>query len=240
MRLQHRLTPAERRALILITLAWGFGVVAERAAWPSSLADFVDRRLDPPLPSIEAVGAQSGSDDRLTRLYAAALKLRADRELAGAPPEPIDPNVADRVAWDRLPGIGPKTAGAILEHRARHGAFGTADDLLAVSGIGPKTLDRLRPYLEWPSEELRPGATGGPRQPDLNRVDATFLEELPGIGPKLAKSIVRERIRQRGFRNWGEVLAIQGIGPAKLGILQRATRLAISPRARASDPEGKR
>lgn len=240
MRFQHRLTPVERRALALITLAWGFGVVAEWAAWPSRLADFVERRLDPPLASIEAVTARLGSDDWLTQLYAAALKLRADRKLASAPPEPIDPNVADRVAWDRLPGIGPKTAGAILEHRTRHGTFRDANDLLSVPGVGPKTLDRLRPYLEWPTQDLESGAAGGQRQPDLNRVDATFLEALPGIGPKLAKSIVRERIRQRGFRNWGEVLAIQGIGPAKLGILQRATRLATSSRARASDPEGKR
>ena len=240
MRFQHRLTPVERRALALIALAWGFGVVAEWAAWPSRLADFVDRRLEPPLPSIEAVTARLGPDDWLTQLYAAGLKLRADRKLADAPPEPIDPNVADRVAWDRLPGIGPKTAAAILEHRTRHGAFDDAEQLLAVPGVGPKTLDRLRPYLKWPTEGVRPGPADGQRQPDLNRVDATFLEALPGIGPKLAKSIVRERIRQRGFRSWGEVLAIQGIGPAKLGILQRATRLAISSRARASDPEGKR
>lgn len=240
MRFQHRLTPVERRALALITLAWGFGVVAEWAAWPSSLADFVERRLDPPLASIEAVTARLGPDDWLTQLYAAALKLRTDRELAHAPPEPIDPNVADRLAWDRLPGIGPKTAGAILEHRTLHGAFADTDDLLSVPGIGPKTLDRLRPYLEWPMEGVTPGAADRQLQPDLNHVDGAFLEALPGIGPKLAKSIVRERIRQRGFRNWDEVLAIQGIGPAKLGILQRATRLAISSRARASDPEGKR
>jgi competence protein ComEA len=240
MRYQHRLTPVERRALALIALAWGFGVVAEWAEWPSSLVDFVERRLDPPLASIEAVAAQLGPDDWLTQLYVAALELRAERKLADAPPEPINPNLADRVAWDRLPGIGPKTAAAILEHRTRHGGFDDADDLLAVPGIGPKTLDRLRPYLEWPMEDVRPGAADGQRQPDLNRVDAAFLEALPGIGPKLAKSIVRERIRQRGFRSWGEVLAIQGIGPAKLGILQRTTRLAISSRARASDPEGKR
>ncbi len=240
MRLQHRLTPVERRALTLIALAWGFGVVAEWAAWPSSVADFVERQLDPPLPSIAAVTARLGPDDWLTQLYGAALELRVERKLAAAPPEPIDPNAADRVAWDRLPGIGPKTATAILEHRTRHGAFGNAEDLLAVPGIGPKTLDRLRPYLEWPTEGVRSSTAGGQRQPDLNRVDAAFLEALPGIGPKLAKSIVRERIRQRGFRDWGEVLAIQGIGPAKLGILQRATRLAISSRARASDLEGKR
>lgn len=240
MRIQHRLTPLERRALALVALAWGFGVVAEWAAWPSSLTDFVERRLDPPLPTIEAVTARLGPDDWLTQLYAAALKLQADRKLASAPPESIDPNLADRVAWDRLPGIGPKTAAAILEYRTRHGAFDDAEDLLAVPGIGPKTLDRVRPYLEWSMQSVRPGAVDGQRQPDLNRVDAEFLEALPGIGPKLAKSIVRERIQQRGFRSWGEVLAIQGIGPAKLGILQRATRLAISSRARASDPEGKR
>ncbi len=240
MRFQHRLTAVEQRALTLIVSAWGLGVVAGWAAWPSILVEFVERQLDPPLASIEAVAARLGPDDWLTQLYAAALELRAERKLADAPPELINPNLADQVAWDRLPGIGPKTAAAILEHRTRHGRFDDADDLLAVPGIGPKTLDRLQPYLEWPMEGVTPGAADRQLQPDLNRVDGAFLEALPGIGPKLAKSIVRERIRQRGFRNWGEVLAIQGIGPAKLGILQRATRLAISSRARASDPEGKR
>lgn len=56
----------------------------------------------------------------------------------------INPNTdgADRLAL--LPGIGPTLATRIIEHRAEHGPFGSADDLRRVRGIGPKTVDALR------------------------------------------------------------------------------------------------
>lgn len=46
-----------------------------------------------------------------------------------------------------LPGIGPAKAQAILEHRSRIGRFTTVDSLIEVRGIGPKTVERLRPFL---------------------------------------------------------------------------------------------
>ncbi len=45
---------------------------------------------------------------------------------------------------DTLPGIGPVTAQAILDHRAEHGPFTSVDDLLDVKGIGEATLADLR------------------------------------------------------------------------------------------------
>lgn len=45
---------------------------------------------------------------------------------------------------DTLPGIGPVTAQAILDHRAEHGAFRSVDDLLDVKGIGEATLADIR------------------------------------------------------------------------------------------------
>ena len=45
---------------------------------------------------------------------------------------------------DTLPGIGPVTAQAILDHRAENGPFRSVDDLLDVRGIGPATLDDFR------------------------------------------------------------------------------------------------
>ncbi len=45
---------------------------------------------------------------------------------------------------DTLPGIGPVTAQAILDHRAEHGPFATVGDLLDVKGIGEATLADLR------------------------------------------------------------------------------------------------
>lgn len=61
-----------------------------------------------------------------------------------APNYPIDLNVADLAALDSLPGIGPATARAILEERARRGGFRSTRDLLRVSGIGEGRFARLK------------------------------------------------------------------------------------------------
>lgn len=46
-----------------------------------------------------------------------------------------------------LPGIGEKRAQAIIAWRDANGQFGCVDELDDVRGIGPATLDRLRPYV---------------------------------------------------------------------------------------------
>jgi competence ComEA-like helix-hairpin-helix protein len=46
-----------------------------------------------------------------------------------------------------VPGIGPATADKILQMRKSYGAFKSVDDLLAVRGIGPKRLEKMRRYL---------------------------------------------------------------------------------------------
>ena len=47
----------------------------------------------------------------------------------------------------QVPGIGPSTADKILEMRKSYGAFKSVDDLLAIKGIGPKRLEKMRKYL---------------------------------------------------------------------------------------------
>ncbi|HET9939837.1 MAG TPA: helix-hairpin-helix domain-containing protein [Candidatus Eisenbacteria bacterium] len=49
--------------------------------------------------------------------------------------------------WERLPGIGPSLAARIVADRAERGPFRTPEGLLRVRGIGPRTLERIRPYL---------------------------------------------------------------------------------------------
>ena len=46
-----------------------------------------------------------------------------------------------------LPGIGPSKAQGIVEWRELHGPFRTVEQLLEVSGIGPRTLEKIRPYV---------------------------------------------------------------------------------------------
>ena len=60
---------------------------------------------------------------------------------------PIDINTASLEELDTLPGIGPKTAQAIVEHRETQGKFASAEDLLQVRGIGPKKLAAILPHV---------------------------------------------------------------------------------------------
>jgi competence protein ComEA len=60
---------------------------------------------------------------------------------------PVVLNRADADELQRLPGVGPKRAEAILALRQRLGRFRRESDLLRVKGIGPRTLERMRPHL---------------------------------------------------------------------------------------------
>jgi competence protein ComEA len=71
-----------------------------------------------------------------------APRPRAVAAVAG----PIDINRASLGELCQLPGIGPKKAEAILAFRAKR-PFTRLSQLLEVKGIGPRTLQRLRPLL---------------------------------------------------------------------------------------------
>jgi competence protein ComEA len=59
---------------------------------------------------------------------------------------PIDVNTADAAHLLRIPGIGPVTAQNILSARTDR-PFSSVEDLDRVRGIGPKTLQKIRPYV---------------------------------------------------------------------------------------------
>lgn len=59
----------------------------------------------------------------------------------------VNVNLAPPAELAQLPGLGPATAERIVAHREQQGPFASHEDLLAVHGIGPVTLERMRPYL---------------------------------------------------------------------------------------------
>jgi competence ComEA-like helix-hairpin-helix protein len=63
------------------------------------------------------------------------------------PAQLINSNTADAIQLQLVPGIGPSTAEKILQMRKSYGAFKNVNDLMAIRGLGPKRLEKMRKYL---------------------------------------------------------------------------------------------
>jgi competence protein ComEA len=59
-------------------------------------------------------------------------------------------NIATVEEIQTLEGIGPSKALAIVQYREEHGNFKTVEELLNVSGIGEKTLEKLKEHIRIP------------------------------------------------------------------------------------------
>ena len=59
----------------------------------------------------------------------------------------ININRATKPEFDSLAGIGPVIAARIITYRNQNGPFMAIEDLLKVSGVGPKTLEKIRSRL---------------------------------------------------------------------------------------------
>lgn len=112
---------------------------------PGSLA--VSRRGQPLLAALVACGLVA-----MAAWYVAAGGLSGGLVHYDAPPPAtvtftVDVNAAAATELAQLPGLGPATAARIVAHRDTHGPFTSPAALLAVPGIGPVTLEAIRPHL---------------------------------------------------------------------------------------------
>jgi competence protein ComEA len=73
--------------------------------------------------------------------------VEADQAQQRAAQFQVDINTADQPELTQLPGIGDTLAQRIIEIRQTAGPFAELDDLRKVRGIGPKIMERIRPYL---------------------------------------------------------------------------------------------
>ena len=69
-----------------------------------------------------------------------------------------------------MPGIGEQLSKRIVADREMNGPFRDFDDLRRVRGIGPKTLDGMKPYL-LPMADLEATAGG---EENANAMDSTI------------------------------------------------------------------
>lgn len=153
----------------------------------------------------------------------------------------LDLNQADHAQLLQLPGVGDSLARRIETYRVTHHGFRDVDELRQVSGIGPKMLEKLRPfvYVEAaasdeeselpppvppvvvPTQKEKKPRTLSPKKAtlteriDVNQATAEELQRLPGIGPTLARRIVETR-GQQSFQSVEELRRVRGIGAKTL------------------------
>ncbi|OOF28223.1 hypothetical protein BZJ18_05850 [Salinivibrio sp. IB872] len=73
----------------------------------------------------------------------------ATSEAAQAQTIQVNINTADaKTLAEKLEGVGPSKAAAIIEYRDNHGAFRAPDDLIKVKGIGRATLKKNRDRIK--------------------------------------------------------------------------------------------
>jgi competence protein ComEA len=59
----------------------------------------------------------------------------------------VNINTASAEQLQLLPRVGPALAERIIEYRETNGPFRTADEIVAVKGIGDSVFEKLAPYL---------------------------------------------------------------------------------------------
>ena len=126
--MHHAETRALRHAIVVLlalsALRWGWGALR-----PTAHIQGTDV-----LPTLLARSDSS-------------LKDATERARPLASGERLDPNRASAAELDRIPGIGPAAAAAIVRERRAHGPYRSADDLTRVKGLGQGTLRKIAPHL---------------------------------------------------------------------------------------------
>lgn len=136
----------------------------------------------------------------------------------------VDINTASESALMDVKGVGPATAKKIIASRP----YASLDELTK-AGLTAKKIESLKPMLtvgvaavpastRSTKKDTSPRAAdkpvGGPV--DLNTADKSTIEDLPGVGPSLAGSI----IAARPFKSIDDLQKVKGVGPAKFAKLK--------------------
>jgi len=97
---------------------------------------------------LEAVNLAAHLADGQQVVVPEHLAAAAAAEGAGAEEGPISLGTATVQQLEEIDGIGPVTAGDIVDFRDEHGGLSSVDQLDQVPGIGPATMEALRDRLQ--------------------------------------------------------------------------------------------
>lgn len=150
-------TLIEFKVILVLAVAFAAGIVIKYFPGSSAPLPRYDYAVQDSIFMNSAADTQNSSgllffrsENKLPAYKSEALDLREKKfEKKVLPGEhSININQADIKELIRLPGIGEKTARKILDLReSRGGRFSTAEDLLAVKGIGEAKFRKIKKYI---------------------------------------------------------------------------------------------
>lgn len=151
----------------------------------------------------------------------------------------FDPNQAT-IDELKLLGFSEKLATQVINYRTKGGTFRIKPDLLKLYGMDSALYEKISPYIQLPDrfekrtferKEFtdRTKTREKPPKFNLNEADTLQLEKIYGIGPTLARRIVRYRERLGGFISQEQLLEVYGLDTVVVEKIQAASYLPDPP-----------
>lgn len=174
------------------------------AVWP-------EHSSEAPIPEEEQATADSlytaweEQDQKTYRRH-----VRHQKDTVAIVMQHFDPNTADSLTLLQV-GLRPWQVRALMHYREKGGRLRTKEAVKRLYGMTDSMYIALRPWIDLPDSAyvdslwrdsvtaLHPVATKRDTLLELNTADTTELQYLHGIGPVLARRIVRYRNRLGGY-----------------------------------------
>jgi DNA uptake protein ComE-like DNA-binding protein len=152
---------------------------------------------------------------------------------------PFDPNQLKEAEWVAM-GISQRTARTIRRYIDKGGRFRSPEDLKKIWGLQQKEVQRLIPYVRITTVSAQTPAVYDvshemnivsvlPAKIDINHADSAAWEAMPGIGPVLARRIVRFREMSGGFQSVNDLKRVYGLKDSVYALLLPYLRVSAIP-----------
>jgi competence protein ComEA len=141
-----------------------------------------------------------------------SVRVQLELQRAESKPAPVDEKIAitffefnpNTVTAEELKALGfsARLKKGLLNYRAKGGVFRIKADVKKLYGMDSVFYRSLYPFIQLP-EKITHNVTFEPKKNsrsfDLNQADTTQFQQVYGIGPVLARRIVKYRERLGGF-----------------------------------------
>jgi len=138
------------------------------------------------------------SERMLERLRPYMIFPAGDTASADAGPSKVELNTADSASLLSVYGIGPKTAGGIIEYRRRLGGFYCAEQMAEIPGMNERNFERICKQIFIDTCKIR--------KIDINFAPAKELKGHPYISPATLRKLLKRRQLKGGWHSLEDLL----------------------------------